>query len=86
MDGADDLLKGSLVQCLAVGMPHIDIVDQDAIDGAAVQGHQQLDLQVAFPEDPQGVSSLLFHLHFYSDVVSSWKIFINVCTQEHIPL
>lgn len=44
--------------------------------------HQQLLLQVVFPEDPQEKESLLWCLDYHRDVGSTGEIFSDVFTQK----
>lgn len=58
----DHSLNGVSDNCRASAEPHQDVVGQDTLNGAVIEGHRQMLLQVDHPEYSQEGKSLLYLL------------------------
>lgn len=58
------------------------VLTTHTLNGAAVEGCQQLHLQVGFPEDPQEVESVLCLLDYCAGVGGPGETFSDVRTQK----
>ncbi len=66
----------------AAGLPHRYAVSQQALNRTAVEGYQQLSIQVGLPEHPQEVQSLLCLLNDCCGVCSPRKVSRDKDTEE----
>ena len=80
--GGDDPLERFPVCYCAASKPHTDTEGQNALYGAALEGHKQFLTEMVLPKDPQEVESLLCLLNQRCSVSAPGQVLLYLDAQK----